>query len=264
VDTLPLGRDGRILLPSLAARLRAETRLVCCSHAANETGVVHDVSAIADLCERRGVPCLVDGVQALGHVPVDLSTIACDFYVFAAHKFGGPRGCGGVFLRSEPPLPLMNGGSQEWGLRPGTENLPALAGAVTALERSLDGLSSTSDRLRSLARLVLDELGRSGVAFDLNANPEEGLPGLLSMSFEGLDGHALVADLAVQGFDVASGSACTADRPEPSRAILALGRSPAAALGTIRVSLGRASTEATARALAVALAAAVARLRGHA
>ena len=217
------------------------------------------MAAIASVCDRRGVLCHVDGVQSLGHIPVDLSAIPCDFYVFASHKFGGPRGCGGVFLRANGLTPLMDGGTQEWGLRPGTEDLPSLAGAVAALQRSLALLPTEAPRLRDLARLVLDNVRSSGVACEINGEPDHGLPGLVSLTFPGVNGHALVTDLSLQGFAVASGSACSADKPEPSRTILALGRAADAALGTIRISFGRLSRVEDANDVTVALVTAVKR-----
>ena len=253
MDVLPLDGKGRIGLAALAAAIRADTRLVCCSHVASETGVVQDVGAIAALCERRGILCHVDGAQALGRIPVNLAAIACDFYTFSAHKFGGPHGCGGVLLRSPTVMPLMDGGTQEGGLRPGTENLPAVAGTAIAFELSLAGMAAEAERLRDLTRTVLAELERSGTRVLVNGDPEKSAPGFLSLSFASLDGHALVADLAVQGFAVASGSACSENRPEPSRAILALGRSPAEALGTIRISFGRSNGRESVEAFASAL-----------
>jgi len=263
-DVLGLDPGGRILLPALLAAIGPATRLVCCSHASNETGVIHDAGAIAAACERRGVLCLVDGVQALGRIPVDLSAVGSDFYVFASHKFGGPRGCGGAFVRADGIGPILDGGAQEWGLRPGTENLGALAGAVAALEMSRAALDAEAPRLRGLARLLLDELGRLGTAFVANGDPGAGLPGFASLSFEGLEGGALAADLSVQGFAVGVGSACSSDRPEPSRAILALGRPPAVALGTIRISLGRTNGAEAVLALARAVAGTVERHRREA
>ena len=253
MEVLSLDPRGRIPLASLAAALHRETCLFCCSHVANETGVIHDVGAMAALCERRGVPCLVDGAQAVGHVPVDLAAIGCDFYTFAAHKFGGPRGCGGVFLRSRRGSALLEGGGQEGGLRAGTENLPGMAGAVAALGRALSDMAVESGRLRELASRVLDAVRQSGLPCHVNGDPATGLPGFVSLSFPGADGHALVADLALQGYAVASGSACSEDRPEPSRAILALGRSPAEALGTVRIALGRLSRTEEVTAFAEAL-----------
>lgn len=254
MDVLSLDSTGRIGLATLTAAIRTETRLVCCSHVASETGVVHDVAAIAAICERRGILCHVDGAQALGRIPVDLRSIACDFYVFSSHKFGGPRGCGGVFLRSPAAVTLMDGGGQEGGMRPGTEDLPAIAGTVVALEQSIAIMATEAERLRDLTRVVMRELEHSGARFIVNGDPEKSAPGFLSLSFPGLDAHALVADLAVQGFSIASGSACSENRPEPSRAVLALGRSPAEALGTVRITMGRSSDPASVDIFAKALA----------
>ena len=262
-DVLPLDARGRIALTRLSAAIRPATRLVCCSHVASETGIVHDVGAIVALCERRGILCHVDGAQALGRIPVSLATIGCEFYTFSSHKFGGPRGCGGVFVRSPTVTPLMEGGAQEGGLRPGTEDLPAVAGAVVALERSRVLMATDTGRLSELTRTVLTELEQAGVSFLVNGDPEKHAPGFLSLSFPGLDGHALVADLAVQGFAIASGSACSENRPEPSRAILALGRSPAEALGTVRISFGRSNHPDSVAAFARALVSTVRRQTGR-
>jgi cysteine desulfurase len=243
MDAVSPDGTGRIPLTRIRTALRPDTRLFCVSHAANETGTVHDVAALAALCERNGVLCLVDGVQALGHLPVNLAEIPAEFYTFSAHKFGGPRGVGGVFLRAAELPALLAGGPQEWGMRPGTENLPGLAGAVAALEAAVALLPTETGRLRRLTCIVLDGLRAAGIEFELNGDPEVGLPGLLSLSFPGRNGQTLAADLGVRDFAVASGSACHTDQPEPSRVILALGRKPATALGTLRVSFGRHSRE---------------------
>jgi cysteine desulfurase len=259
LDWAPLGAGGRLRLADVASRLRPETCLVCCSHAASETGIVHDAAAIAALCARRDVACLIDGAQTVGRIPLDLSVLCADFYVFSAHKFGGPRGIGGVFVRGEAPAPLLEGGAQEGGLRPGTENLPGLAGAVAALECARAALDLAAERLRGWTRMVAASLAGAGVDFLLNGDHLAGLPGFLSVSFPDLDGHALAEDLSLQGFAVATGSACSANRPEPSRAILALGRSPAEALGTLRISFGRTNTDDAVRRFSQALAATVRR-----
>ena len=238
MDVLELDAAGRLTLTALAKALRPETRLFCCSHAANETGVIHDVAGLTGLCERRHVLCLVDGVQAVGHIPVNLADVPCEFYVFSAHKFGGPRGCGGVFLRVAELPPLLAGGGQEWGMRPGTENLPGLAGALAALDEARAGLSTESTRLRGLAQLLLAELTLAGSRFEINGDPDSSLPGFVSLSFAGHNGQTLVADLAVQDFAVASGSACHSEQPHPSRVILALGKPATTALGTLRISFG--------------------------
>lgn len=253
METVPLRRDGTIALADVADRLGPDVALFCCSHVSNETGVIHDAGALAALCERRGVPCLLDGSQALGHVSVDLSAIACDFYTFSAHKFGGPRGIGGLLARAEPGAALFDGGRQQWGIRPGTENLPGLAGALEALRLSLSLLAEEEERLRALAVGLAARLASAGLGMKVNGDPALGLPGFVSVSFPGLNGQTLAADLALRGFSVTTGSACHADATEPPRAILALGRTPEEALGTLRISFGRLTTGEAAALLADAV-----------
>ena len=262
MDVLTPDSTGRVTPAALAAALNPDTRLFCCSHAANETGVIHDVAALSALCARRGVLCHVDGAQAVGHLPVRLSELCCEFYVFAAHKFGGPRGVGGVCLRWDGGSGWLAGGEQEGGLRAGTENLPGLAGAVTALECSLALQPQETARLRAFACRLAEFVRAIDSACRVNGDPATGLPGLLSLSFAGLDGHALAADLDQQGFAVGTGSACSESRPEPSRALLAMGLSPVEALGTVRVSMGRLTDESEVDELIAALAATVKRHRG--
>ena len=249
-DVLPVQDDGTLSLAGLARGIGPTTALFCCSHVSNETGVIHDVAAIAALCERRGVPCLVDGSQALGHVRVDLSVIGCDFYTFSAHKFGGPRGVGGLMVRPAPGEAILDGGRQQWGIRPGTENLPGLAGALEALRLSTGIREGEEGRLRELAVRLTSRLASAGIRMLINGDPSRGLPGFASLSFPGRNGQTLAADLALRGFSVATGSACHADVVEPPRVILALGRTPAEALGTLRISLGRVTTPGAVAALA--------------
>ena len=260
-DVLAPDGAGRLSPAALTAALRPDTRLFCCSHAANETGVIHDMAALSSVCAHRGVLCHADGAQALGHVPVTLSEQCCEFYVFAAHKFGGPRGVGGVCLRWDAAAGWFAGGGQEGGLRAGTENVPGLAGTVAALEQSLTLLPQETARLRSLARRLADAARGSDADCRINGDPATGLPGLVSLSFAGLDGHALAADLDQQGFAVGTGSACSDSKPEPSRTLLAMGLTPLEALGTLRVSMGRMTRESDVDDLIAALGATIRRQR---
>jgi len=253
MDVLKPDAAGRVTPSALSAALRPETRLFCCSHAANETGAIHDVAALSSVCARRGVLCHVDGAQALGHLPVKLSELCCEFYVFAAHKFGGPRGVGGVCLRWDAATGWLAGGGQENGLRAGTENVPGLAGTVAALEQSHALIPQETLRLRTLAGQLAEAARGMKAACRINGDPATGLPGLVSLSFAGLDGHALAADLDQQGFAVATGSACAESKPEPSRTLLAMGLTPSEALGTLRVSMGRLTHESDVAALIEAL-----------
>ncbi len=263
-DVLPLGPGGVIDGEVVAGCLHRGTTLVAMSHVCNETGAVHRVREVAELCARKGVQLLCDGAQSLGHVAVDLASIPCDFYTFAAHKFGGPRGVGGVLMREERLRPFLGGGGQEWRLRPGTENVAGLAAAATALQVSLENLPAEQTRLRKLTRYLYHYLGGTISDLLLNSDLESGSPGLLSISVPGLAASASALELDLLGFALATGSACHADQMIPSRAILARGRSEAEALGTLRISMGAETTQEAVFELAVACSEVIKRQRRQA
>jgi len=250
---LPMGSDGAIDPAVVTAELEHETSLVCMSHVCNETGTVHPVREVAGLCSRMGVPILCDGAQAAGNIPLRLDDIPCDFYTISAHKFGGPRGVGGVLLRSDDIDPIFGGGLQEWRLRPGTENVAGAAAAATALRSSVATMAGETDRLRRLSRILLQRLDRSRNSLLLNSDPDRGLPGLVSVTIPGLSAHEAVVELSLLGFALSAGSACHANQVMPSRAILARGRPEQDALGTLRISMGSATTDDDVEALAAAL-----------
>src|SRR5262245_53491778 len=155
VETEP---DGRISPDKLGAALTKKTTLVSIVHVNNETGVIQDVKALGDVCARRNVPLHIDGVQALGRIPVTLSELPFTTYTFSAHKFGGPRGVGGVIARAAGLPAMIVGGGQEKGVRGGTENVAGLAAALVALDLSTRSLESEMPRLRRLAGLITDEI----------------------------------------------------------------------------------------------------------
>ncbi|HYE97579.1 MAG TPA: cysteine desulfurase family protein [Planctomycetota bacterium] len=254
VDVLETGPDGRISPARLSAAITKKTALVSVVRANNETGIVQDLPALADVCREKGVPLHADEVQALGHLPpVEGATYA----TFSAHKFGGPRGVGGVIARGSVLPPQVEGGGQEAGARGGTQNVAGLAGAVVALRLSL---AVDAPRLRRLARRLQDAAAALPGA-RLNSDPERGLPGFVSVSFGDLVGEELVAELDLRGFAVSAGSACGSGRMQPSRVVLAMGRSTAEGLGTLRISMGRGTTEEAVDDLAAALREAVQKLR---
>lgn len=258
-DLLETGSDGRISAETLASRLSKKHVLVSIVHANNETGVVQDLKALGAVCSKTGVALHVDGVQALGRFPVTLADLPFAFYTFSAHKFGGVRGTGGVILREGTLKPQILGGGQEGGARAGTENVAGLAAAVTALGRSREAFDIDVPRLRRLARLLADDL-RAGVpGAILNSDADAGVPGLVSVSFPDLLGEEIVVELNLRGFAVSAGSACGSGRMEPSRPVMAMGRTRAQALGTVRISMGRGTTEASMRRLAAELKSVVAK-----
>lgn len=242
-DILPLGNRGRINVHDVKKHIDSKTTLLCMSHVCSETGVVHPVEEISELCARKGVLMLCDGVQALGHLDVDLEKIVCDYYTFSAHKFGGPRGVGGILLRNDRFTPLWVGGKQEWGLRPGTENVAGMAAAAAALNCCLKIRAKEEARLRDLCQRLYNHIENEVDDVILNSDPDNGLPGLLSISVPGLTAQTAVAELNLSGFAVSSGSACHADEAIPSRTIMAMRRKKNEALGTLRISMGVDNTE---------------------
>jgi len=180
-----------------------------------------------------------DGVQAMGHLPLALDTLAFDFFTFSAHKFGGPRGIGGIFLRSSNFISQISGGEQEQSMRAGTENVAGLQATVRALRLMNLNLAEETIRLRDIGRLLVELLQKSSLDFVINSDLETGLPGLVSISFPGIKSSGVVTEVALRGFGISAGSACHSGKEEASRVILAMGRSRRVAEGTIRISMGR-------------------------
>ena len=253
VTVLPLGDEGKITARDVESALKPDTTMLCMNHVCNETGTVHDAVGVAEFCARRGVLCHVDGVQAAGHIPVDLANMPCDYYTFSAHKFGACHGVGGVFLRGPAPAPILRGGPQEWELRAGTLNTAGVACAAAALKLCCARMVNEAPRLRGLARSFLGKVLAGHPDVLVNTSVEVDVPGLVSISVPGLSSTTAAFELSLRGFAVATGSACHADSVDPSRVILARGRSREEALGTLRISMGYASTGEGVEALAEAV-----------
>ena len=251
-DVLPLKGMDYHSSEKIVRAIQPETSLICINHVCNETGKIHTLNLIAEICFLRNIKLLVDGSQAVGHIPVSLDKIPCDYYSFSAHKFGGLRSVGGLLMRDREFESLLSGGKQEWELRAGTENLAGLAAAVTALEINLANMDERASELNKLKTILLDEL-RKGFPEVLLNTPDNGLPGFLSLSFPGFRSNEIVTALSLSEFKIATGSACHANRIEPSRIILATGRNEKEATGTIRISMGRGNTEKSVKELSLAL-----------
>lgn len=252
VDVLKINPNGQIDPGQLKGALTPAVSLVCLNHVSHELGTIHPLETIAGLCAARGVKLLVDGAQAAGHIPVKLDSVWCDYYSFSAHKFGGTRSLGGVLIRDQAFEPLLHGGKQEWGLRPGTEDLAGLAASLEALKISIQTAHEEAGRLDRLKDHFLGKIKRLIPRVLVNS-PSSGLPGLISLSFPGFAGREIQAALSLSGYAVSTGSACHADEVEPSRIIMALGRTKQEAIGTIRISMGRGTTEAAAEGLLQAI-----------
>ncbi|MBR1847665.1 MAG: cysteine desulfurase [Lachnospiraceae bacterium] len=238
------GRDGIVSSESIEQALREDTILVSLMYANNETGMIQPVEEVARLCQKKKILFHVDAVQALGHVPMALDVLGADYVAFSAHKFGGPRGIGGLYVKKTAPLySFMQGGSQERGKRAGTENLPAIAGMVKALEVSLRNLEEDRKRIEYLRDQFIDTLSEiEGVT--LNGKMEGRLPGNANFCFHGASAESLLMMLSEKEICVSTGAACAAGALEPSHVLLAMGLTKEEAGSSLRFSFGSEMTDA--------------------
>jgi cysteine desulfurase len=235
--------EGRLDLAELAAAIRPDTALVSVMAANNESGVRFPVAEAAQIAKAKGALFLVDATQAMGKIPVDAAAWGADLLTLSGHKFHGPKGTGLLFIRRGVRLkPLMLGGSQERGRRGGTENVPGLVGLGKAAELAKARLPEM-DRVRALRDRFEAELAARVPDLRIHGAAAERLPNTSLVGFAGLEGEALQLRLSEHGICVSTGSACSTGMREPSHVLRAMRVPEAFASGTVRFSLGRATTE---------------------
>jgi len=268
VTYLPVDPDGIVDLDALdqalAGRLRGgKPALVSVMWVNNEVGTVQPVAAIAERCRTARVPFHTDAVQALGKVPIDLGAAPFDVVSISAHKLGGPKGCGALVVRNGRDLrPLIHGGSQQRGIRPGTENVAGIVGFGVAAElaaaeqpgaaRALGALRDTTEA--ALRAVVTDVV--------VHGRGAERSPAILNLSAPGTDSEAMLMHLDLAGVAAASGSACTSGSVEPSHVLEAMGVDRDLAIAAVRFSFGALSTAEQVPLVAETYAKVVARVRG--
>lgn len=243
VTVLDVDGEGRLDLGALEAALRGDTALLSVMAANNETGVRFPLEEIARIARARKVLFHVDGTQAVGKVPLDLPALGVDLFNFSGHKFHAPKGVGGLYVRRGLRLrPYMIGGGQERGRRGGTENVPGIVGLGRAAELAGAHLASPSPVASLRDRLEAAVLAIPGTRIQGAGAPR--VPNTAMASFRDVEGEALLLRLDQEGVCVSTGSACTTGQKEASHVLRAMGVPPAEALGTVRFSLSRYSTEA--------------------
>ncbi len=263
LSVLPVDAQGTLAAERVAEALAGRPALVSVMLANNEIGTLQPVAEIARACRECGAMVHTDAAQAAGRVPVDVDGLGVDLLSVSGHKMHGPKGVGALYVRGLPhrsPLaPVSRGGGQEGGLRPGTLNVPGIVGLGAACDIARREQTAESARVAHLRdRLQAGILARvQGV--QVNGHPAHRLPGNLNLTFQGVDGEALM--LALPGIALSSGSACLSTTREPSHVLLALGRTPAQARGSLRFGLGRFTTEAEVDQVIGEVARAVERLR---
>ncbi|MFQ5515390.1 MAG: cysteine desulfurase family protein [Myxococcota bacterium] len=245
VRILAVQPDGRLDPDRFEAALVPGTLLASVMWVNNETGVIQPIPELCERAHRHGVPFHTDAVQALGKLPLDLEATAVDFASFSAHKLGGPKGIGALYVREGRHVPpLLRGGPQERRRRAGTDNVPGAAGFGAACAAAAGDLEERSARLGALRDRLWQGIRSKIPGAYANGSPKHRVPHTLNVAFEGADAEALVAALDLEGIAVASGAACASGSTEPSHVLAAMGLPPERGRGAIRFSLGVPTCEA--------------------
>ncbi len=265
LTVLPVGSDGLIDLDRLAEALDEETSLVSIMAVNNEIGVIQPLAEIGALCRAKGAYFHCDAAQAAGKLPIDVRAMNIDLLSVSGHKMYGPKGIGALFVRRRPRVrlePLMDGGGQERGLRSGTLPPALCVGLGRACVIAGEEMTAECERLRALWRRLLEGLQRRVPGVFLNGDPVNRHPGNLNIGIEGIAAEALVR--ATPQIAISTGSACSSAAVEPSYVLRALGLDDERAGASIRIGLGRGTSEADVDLAVEALAAGVSRLRAAA
>jgi len=243
---LPVDHEGRVNPDDVARALRPDTALVSVMYANNEIGTVEPVAEIAAVCRERGVPFHTDAVQAASQLDVDVQKLGVSSMAIGAHKFYGPKGVGALYIRKGSPLlPTQTGGSHERGLRAGTQNVPYIVGLAEALKITVAERETPSGnaKFRALRERIIEGVLNAIPDSALTGHRTERLPNHASFVFKGIDGNELLMHLDLAGIAASSGSACKTGDPTPSEVLLALGLTPEWALGSLRLTGGRQTTD---------------------
>lgn len=242
---VPVDAAGVLDLGALEAALGPEVALVSLMLANNEVGTLQPVAEAARLAHACGARIHTDAVQACGKLPVDAGALDVDLLTLAGHKFHGPPGAAALRVRRGVRIaPLVHGGHQERSRRAGTENLPAIVGLGVAAELAATRSAAEAPRVRALAAGLWAGIQAVEPAARRNGDPVRSLPGVLNVSFPGIDGEALLHALDRHGVTVSTGSACSAASPGPSHVLIAMGLRPEDAHASVRFSLGSTNEDA--------------------
>ena len=239
VTYLNVQKDGLISVAELESALRDDTILVSVMHVNNELGVIQDIQAIGALCREKGILFHVDGAQSVGKIALDLSALPIDLLSISAHKIYGPKGMGALYVRRRPKINLVaqiHGGGHERGMRSGTLATHQIVGMGEAIALANQNMAAEGERIKVLRESLWNGLKQLDDVF-LNGHETQRVPGILNVSFAGVDGESLM--MGLNDIAVSSGSACTSASLEPSYVLKAIGRSNELAHAGIRFSVGR-------------------------
>ena len=249
VTYIPVDDKGFVSAKDILDAITDKTILISVMLANNEIGTIQPIKEIAEkireYSDKNGKTIVfhTDAVQAVGHLPVDVKDLGVDMLSISGHKFYGPRGVGALYIKRGTPFePLIIGGGQERQRRSGTENVPGIVGLSKALELSVKEMELESSRQIKIRNHIFDYLKKNVDDLLINGDQINRLPNNVNISFPGIEGESILLALDLGGVSASSGSACSAASIEPSHVLLAIGRSAEQARGTIRITIGRTTT----------------------
>lgn len=241
VSVVPVDAHGRVSAVAVERALRPDTALVSVMHANNEVGTLQPIAEISAVTRPRGILLHTDAAQSVGKLPVNVGALGVDLLTMAGHKFSAPKGIGALYVRTGTPLrSILHGADQEQGLRPGTENVALIVALGAAAALASAELPALTDRLRALRERLHARLADGVPGLQLNGHPELRLPNTLHVSFPGVSGRGLLAEVA-DTVAASVGSACHSEHDAVSGVLAAMGIDAARASGAVRLSVGRTS-----------------------
>ena len=244
VTYLDVDEYGLVSASQVEAALRPDTVLVSVMFANNEVGTIMPIAEIGAVCRKQGVLFHTDAVQAVGHVPIDVTAMNIDLLSMSAHKLHGPKGIGALYVRKRGFIrPLVYGGGQEKQLRAGTENVPGMVGFGVAIEHAVKDMPMITERMRAQRDRLIAGIQASIPEVKLNGHPEKRLPGNVNFSIKYIEGESILLMLDLAGIAASSGSACTSGSLDPSHVLLAMGLNHETAHGSLRMTLSEYTTD---------------------
>lgn len=262
VTYLPVNQYGEVSPADVEAAIRPTTTLITIMYANNEIGTIQPIAEIGEIARRHKILFHTDAVQAVGVVDIDLSALPVDMLSLSAHKFGGPKGVGALYIRKGVRIDtFMQGGAQESGRRAGTENVPGVVGLGKSIELATADIAGKVQKTAALRDYIISGILEKVPYCRLNGHPTNRLCGNVNISFEFIEGEGMLLLLDMNGIAASSGSACTSGSLDPSHVLLAIGLPHGIAHGSLRVSIGEDNTKEEADKLLEVLPKIVQRLR---
>ena len=243
VTYLPVDEYGKVSAKDVENAIKDTTILITVMFANNEIGTIQPIAEIGKIAKEHRIIFHTDAVQAVGAVEIDVNELGVDLLSLSAHKFGGPKGVGALYIKSGLRIDnFMHGGAQEKAKRAGTENLAGIVGLGEAIKIACDNIPEKTEKIRKIRDYIIENISKNIPYCRLNGHPTDRLCGNVNFSFEFIEGEGMLLHLDLNGIAASSGSACTSGSLDPSHVLLAIGLPHGIAHGSLRVSIGDTNT----------------------